>query len=182
FVFLAAAYALARKRFFGDRALFLFVLFALAIPGVVVLLPQFQEIASLGLIDTRRGVVLLYIATNLPLAVFLMRPAFAGVPEELVESMRIDGASGFGIFRQLFLPFASSTIVAVAVFVAAMAWNELTLAVTVLHTPSLFTLPIVMALHFGSPLGTWVLMAGPLLLLVTTRRVLRRGVTAGALI
>ena len=122
-----AAYLLARKKFPGRGALFLLVLFALAIPGVVLLLPQYQEIAWLGLINTRFGLVVLYVAANVPLAVFFLRPAFASVPEPLVESMRVEGMSGLGIFRRLVLPLSSSTIIAVSVFVivaVGTSWRE----------------------------------------------------------
>jgi ABC-type glycerol-3-phosphate transport system permease component len=85
------AYVLARSRLRFRRTLFFLVLLALAIPGMVLLLPQYLELARMGLVNTRLGVVLLYIAADMPLAVFFLRPAFAAVPSELVEAMRVDG-------------------------------------------------------------------------------------------
>jgi multiple sugar transport system permease protein len=125
--------------------------------GVVLLLPQFQEIAWLGLIDTRAGLVLLYIAANLPLAVLFLRPAFAGVPEPLVESMRVEGVSALGVVRRLFVPLSTSTFVAVAVFVVVQVWGEIPLAVTLLNSPSRFPLAVFLALNFG---GTGAIAIG----------------------
>ena len=179
---LPAAYVLARKKFPGRGALFLLVLFALAIPGVILLLPQYQEIAWLGLINTRFGLVVLYVAANVPLAVFFLRPAFASVPEPLVESMRVEGMSGLGIFRRLVVPLSSSTIIAVSVFVIVAVWNELPLAATLLNSQPLFTLPVLIAFGFGGSLGTWVSLAPPLVLLLATQRRFRSGVVSGGLL
>ena len=180
-----AAYVLARVKFRLRRALFLVVLVTLAIPGVVLLLPQYQEIAWLGLINTRVGLVLLYIAANLPLAVFFLRPAFASVPEELVESMRVDGASTSRIVVRLLVPLSMSTIVAVAVFVVMLAWSELPLAVTLINSPSLYTLPVLIAMNIGGlgVLGaSWISMAPPLLLFLVCQRTFRRGLLSRALL
>ncbi|HTT89197.1 MAG TPA: ABC transporter permease subunit, partial [Acidimicrobiales bacterium] len=167
-----AAYVLARSRSRWRGWLFAVVLFSLAIPGVVLLLPQFQEVAWLGLIDTRAGLVLLYIAANLPLAVLFLRPAFAAVPEALVESMRVDGVSALGVVRRLLLPLSTSTFIAITVFVVVQVWGEVPLAVTILNSPSRFPLALFLALNFG---GTgaiaigWLSIAPPLALFLVSQ-------------
>jgi ABC-type sugar transport system permease subunit len=185
-----AAYLLARGRCRWRGCqwrgwLFALVLFALAIPGVVLLLPQFQEIAWLGLIDTRAGLILLYIAANLPLAVLFLRPAFAGVPEALVESMRVDGVSAFGVVRRLLVPLSASTFVAITVFVVVQVWGEVPLAATILNSPSRFPLALFLALNFG---GTgaiaigWLSIAPPLALFLASQRAFRKGALYSSLL
>jgi ABC-type sugar transport system permease subunit len=180
-----AAYFLARVRSRWRGWLFALVLFSLAIPGVVLLLPQFQEVAWLGLINTRAGLVLLYIAANLPLAVLFLRPAFASVPEPLVESMRVEGVSSFGVVWRLFLPLSTSTFVAVTVFVVVQVWGEVPMAVTLLNSPSRFPLSIFLALNFG---GTgaitigWLSVLPPLALFLASQRSFRKGALYSSLL
>jgi len=144
-----AAYLLARGQSRLRSASFVFVLGALAVPGALLLLPQYQEMAWLGLVNTLVGLALLYIAANLPLAVFFLRAAFASVPETLVESMHVDGASRWQIMTRLFIPLSASTIVQISVFVVIAVFNEVPLAVTLLNSASLYPLPILAALGTG---------------------------------
>jgi multiple sugar transport system permease protein len=180
-----AAYVLARTRFRLRGALFGFVLFTLAIPGVVLILPQVEEISWLGLANTRTGLVLLYTAASLPLAVFFLRPAFAAVPEPLAEGMRVDGAGGLTIVRRLILPLSARTMIAVSVLVVAWVWNELPLAVVLINSKSLLTLPVLIELGAGGSgsLGSsWISMLPPLLVFAVAQRSLRSGLTAGSLL
>jgi multiple sugar transport system permease protein len=180
-----SAYFLARVRSRWRGWLFALVLFSLAIPGAVLLLPQFEEITWLGLIDTRAGLVLLYIAANLPLAVLFLRPAFAGVPEPLVESMRVEGVSTVGVVRRLFVPLSASTFVAVSVFVVVQVWGEIPVAVTLLNSPSRFPLAVFLALNFG---GTgaiaigWLSVLPPLVLFLASQGAFRRGALYSSLL
>jgi ABC-type glycerol-3-phosphate transport system permease component len=180
-----AAYLLARKRFWLNDALFLFVLFNLAIPGVVIILPQVEEMSRFGLVNSYLGLIILYSAANLPLAVFFLRPAFASVPEPLIESMQVDGAQGLVIVRRLLLPYVARTIIAVALLVVIWVWNELPLAVVMINSQSLQTLPVLVELNVGGSASvgaSWISMAPPLLLFLATLRYFRRGVITGNLL
>jgi multiple sugar transport system permease protein len=180
-----AAYLLARKRFWLNDALFLFVLFNLAIPGVVIILPQVEEMSRFGLVNSYLCLIILYCAANLPLAVFFLRPAFASVPEPLIESMRVDGAQGLVIARRLLLPYVARTIIAVALLVVVWVWNELPLAVVMINSQSLQTLPVLVELNAGDSASvgaSWISMAPPLLLFLATLRYFRRGVITGNLL
>jgi len=179
------AYVLARSRLRFPRTLFLLVLLALAIPGMVLLLPQYLELARMGLINTRLGVVLLYVAADMPLAVFFLRPAFVAVPSELIEAMRVDGATTARIGVRLVLPLAASTLVAVSILVVVQAWNESLVAVTVLNSPNLFTLPVLIAMNLGgigSLAASWISILPPLLLFIACQRSFRRGLYSGDLL
>jgi multiple sugar transport system permease protein len=180
-----AAYLLARKRFWLNGPLFVFVLFTLAIPGVVIILPQVEEMSRLGLVNSYLGLIILYSAANLPLAVFFLRPAFASVPGSLIESMRVDGAQGLVIVRRLLLPYVARTIIAVALLVVVWVWNELPLAVVMINSQSLQTLPVLVELNIGrsaSVAASWISMAPPLVLFLATLPYFRRGVITGNLL
>ncbi|MGD0810784.1 MAG: ABC transporter permease subunit, partial [Acidimicrobiales bacterium] len=182
---LPAAYLLARGQSRVRSVLFVFVLGALAVPGALLLLPQYQEMAWLGLVNTLFGLVLLYIAANLPLAVFFLRSAFASVPETLVESMHVDGASSWQIITRLFVPFSASTIVTISVFVVIAVFNEVPIAVTLLNSASLYPLPILAALGtggIGSLSASWLSIGPPLLLFIACQRAFQRGMLSGSLL
>ena len=180
-----AAYLLARGQSRLRSVLFVFVLGALAVPGALLLLPQYQEMAWLGLVNTLFGLILLYVAANLPLAVFFLRAAFASVPETLVESMHVDGASRWQIMTRLFIPLSASTIVTITVFVVIGVFNEVPLAVTILTSASLYPLPILAALGtggIGSLSASWLSVGPPLLLFLACQRVFQRGMLTGSLL
>lgn len=180
-----AAYLLARKRFWLNGPLFVFVLFNLAIPGVVIIYPQVEEMSRLGLVNSYLGLIILYSAANLPLAVFFLRPAFASVPGALIESMRVDGAHGLMIVRRLLLPYVARTIIAVALLVVVWVWNELPLAVVMINSQSLQTLPVLAELNIGGSASvgaSWISMAPPLVLFLATLPYFRRGVITGNLL
>ena len=104
--------------------LFGLVLVAIAVPGALTLFPEAQGLVSMGLINTRLGVMLIYISLDLPLAIFFLRAAFLAVPKQLVEAMRVDGASRARIATRLFLPMSASTLVVVVVLTVLQVWNE----------------------------------------------------------
>ena len=180
-----AAYVLARGTSRLRSALFVVVLFAMAVPGALVILPQYQEMSWLGLVDSRLGLVLLYVAANLPLAIFFLRGAFASVPEGYVESMRVDGASSLRIVTRLFVPLSLSTLVTVAVFVVVQVWNEVPLAATLLDNQALYPLPLIVALGTGgtASLGaSWISIAPPLFVFLASQRAFQRGMLTGTLL
>ncbi len=181
-----AAYFLAYRKTRWRAVLFVFVLFALAVPGVIFILPQFEEIVWLGLVNTRIGIVVLYITANLPLAVFFLRPAFASVPVPLVEAMRVDGASSLGILRRLILRLSSSTIIALSVLMVVWVWGELPIAQAVLNSSnqSASTLPLLLSNgDIGNPNAVYLVsLAVPLLLFLSANRYFRRGLMSGSLL
>ena len=180
-----AAYVLARWTSRLRPVFFLMVLFAMAVPGALVILPQYQEMSWLGLVDSRLGLVLLYIAADLPLAVFFLRAAFASVPEGYVESMRVDGAGALRVVTRLLVPLSLSTLVTVAVFVVIQVWNEVPLAATLLDNQALYPLPLIVALGTGgtASLGaSWISIAPPLFVFLISQRAFQRGMLTGTLL
>ncbi len=179
-----AAYLLAFKKFRLRGPLFVFVLFSLAIPGIVFIFPQFEEIVRLHLVNSLTGVIVLYVTTNLPLAIFFLRPAFASVPGPLVEAMRVDGVSDLGILRRLILRHSASTMVALSVLVVVWVWGEVPIAQAVLDSNWLATLPLQMTNgQIGNPNAAYLISIGaPLALFVATQRFFRRGLVSSTLL
>ena len=118
-----AGYAFARMRFRAMGVIFGVVLSILMVPSQVYLIPQFQIVQSLGLLNSIWGIVLpgLFSAFG----VFLMRQTFMGLPVELEEAARLDGANPFQIFWKVMLPLAAPGLSALAVITALWSWNDL---------------------------------------------------------
>jgi multiple sugar transport system permease protein len=118
-----AGYAFARMRFPAKGVIFGVVLSILMVPSQVYLIPQFQIVQSLGLLNSIWGIVLpgLFSAFG----VFLMRQTFMGLPVELEEAARLDGANPFQVFWKIMLPLAAPGLSALAVITALWSWNDL---------------------------------------------------------
>jgi len=180
-----AAYVLAQCRFPGRSVLFGLVLVAIAVPGALTLFPQARGLVLMGLANTRLGVMLIYISLDVPLAIFFLRAAFAAVPQSLVEAMRVDGASRARIVTRLILPMSASTLVVVAVLTVLQVWNDSVIILVMTTSPSLFTLPALVAAGLGgtAALGaSWLSIAPPLLVFLASQRHFHRGIAPGPLL
>jgi ABC-type glycerol-3-phosphate transport system permease component len=176
---------LAHCRFPGRSLLFGLVLLAMAVPGALTLFPQAQGLVWLGLINTRLGVMLIYISLDLPLAIFFLRAAFAAVPRPLIEAMRVDGASTARIATRLFLPMSASTLVVVVVLTVLQVWNDSLIMIVMTNSPSFYTLPVLVAAGMGgtAALGaSWLTIGPPMLVFVASQRHFYRGIAPGPLL
>jgi alpha-glucoside transport system permease protein len=125
-----AAYAFAWLEFPGRDWLFLVVVAMLVVPIQMALIPIFSLYNDVGLYDTILGLVLFHTAFGLPFAIFLLRNFFIGIPRDLLEAARIDGASEFRIFVRLILPLGLPAIASLAIFQFLWVWNDLLVALT----------------------------------------------------
>lgn len=125
-----AAYAFAWLEFPGRDWLFLIVVALLVVPIQMALIPIFSLYNTLGLFDTILGLVLFHTAFGLPFAIFLLRNFFIGIPRDLLEAARIDGASEIRIFVRLILPLGLPAIASLAIFQFLWVWNDLLVALT----------------------------------------------------
>ena len=125
-----AAYAFAWLEFPGRDWLFLLVVALLVVPIQMALIPMFSLYNDLGLYDTIIGLVLFHTAFALPFAIFLLRNFFIGIPRDLLEAARIDGASELRIFLRLILPLGLPAIASLAIFQFLWVWNDLLVALT----------------------------------------------------
>ena len=121
----AAAYALAWIEFPGRDWLFLAVVGLLLVPVQMALIPIFRLYNTLSLYDTVWGLILFHSAFALPFAIFLLRNFFAGIPRDLMEAARIDGASELRLFFKVVLPLGLPAIASLAIFQVLFVWNDL---------------------------------------------------------
>jgi ABC-type glycerol-3-phosphate transport system permease component len=119
-----SAYAFARFQFPGRQLFYYLVIFLLMVPAVLTLVPPFLLVKDLGFLNTRWALVLPYIATGQVLGIFILRQFFAGLPEELFEAARIDGASEFRVFWRIGVPLVRPTLVTVAILEVLVVWND----------------------------------------------------------
>lgn len=137
-----AAYALAKIEIRGGKLLLIAILFGTMIPFQVMLAPLFTLVNSMRLIDTYPGVILPYLAFGIPYQVFILHGFFRGIPKELSEAARIDGASHFTIFRRIFLPVSLPVLAALLILDFVSTWNEFAMALVLLQDRDMWTLPL----------------------------------------
>ena len=140
-----AAFALSRMRFRFRTLMFWFILAGIMIPSQV---PQFREFQSVGLLNTFWAVALPQAPTAI--AVFIFKQFFDGLPADLEEAARVDGAGFFRIYRQIVLPLSRPAVAAVTIFSFVMAWNNLLWPLLVLTNPDLMTIPVGLATVQGA--------------------------------
>ena len=125
-----AGYAFAWLDFPGRDWLFIGVIGLLVVPLQMALIPMFRLYNTLSLYDTVFGIILFHVAFGLPFAIFLLRNFFIGLPKDILESARIDGASEIVIFVRLILPLGLPAIASLAIFQFLWTWNDLIVALT----------------------------------------------------
>lgn len=141
----ATGYALAKLRFLGRRALFVLVLGNLMVPPMATFVPQFVLVSNLGLVNTYAGLVL----PNLALAVnvFLMRQFILSIPDDLLESARVDGAGEWRIYWRIVLPLTRPALATVGILTFLGSWNNFLWPLVVATTEDKYTLPVALALY-----------------------------------
>jgi multiple sugar transport system permease protein len=165
-----AAYALSRLQFRGKNVVLGVVLAGLMIPPQVLIVPWFREFGGLGLLNTYWAVILP--AVPQVVAVFVFKQFFDGLPREIEESARIDGASYWTIYRVLIMPLARPAVSAVAIFTLVVTWNDLLWPLVALTNPDIMTVPVGLATvggtfqqNYADTMAGALLGALPLLLL-----------------
>jgi multiple sugar transport system permease protein len=138
-------YALAKLDFAGKRLLFGLVLGMLMVPGVVTFVPLFVLVANLGLVNTYPGLILPFLVT--PLGVFLMRQFMMGLPDELIEAARIDGAGEWRIFLRVIMPLCGPPLATLGILTFLHSWNNFLWPLVVAQSEDKYTLPVALALY-----------------------------------
>lgn len=183
-----AAYSFSRFRFRFRYGLLLSVLATRLLPPVTALVPIFLSYNRLGLIDTKVGLMVIYTALNIPFSIWMLKSYIDSVPAELEESAQIDGCTRMQGLRYVLLPLAMPGIVAVAIFVFRVSWNEFMFAFIFTSTNAR-TMPIRIAETVGELQIFWTDMAALTVILMIPALVfsffmqknLVKGLTAGAL-
>ena len=183
-----AGYVFSRFRFKGKNGIFLGMMMARAVPGIALSLPLFMMFARLQLSDTLLGMIITYIALNIPFTAWLMDGFFRNIPKELDEAARIDGCSAWSAFVQIDLPLALPGAAAASIFAFLTCWNEFALAGIITRTPASRTFPPALFEFTGQFVSDWrgmtamsVLMLIPSVVFVAIiQRQLLAGLTSGA--
>ena len=157
------------------------------LPPVAVVIPIYVLFQRLGMLDTLQALIITYVATNLPIVVWLMRDYFSTVPVELEESAAVDGASPYRIFRSIVVPVSVPGLVATFLFVLVFAWNEYLLALF-LSSARAQTLPLTVAAQNATRGPQWwymsvliLIMIIPVILVaIVLERYISRGILIGA--
>ena len=182
-----AAYAFAFVRFPGRDALFIFVVALLVVPLQVALIPIAELYGDLGIGGTIISVILFHAGFGLPLAIFLLRNFFVGIPGELLEAARMDGANELRIFFRVVMPLAVPAIAALGIFQFLWVWNDLLVAL-IFADPE--NAPITVAIQqqtrqFSGSIdviapGAFVSMVLPLVVFFSFQRYFVQGLLAGS--
>jgi multiple sugar transport system permease protein len=138
-------YALAKLSFPGKKVVFALVLMTLMIPGVVTFVPLFVLTTNLGLTNTLTGMFLPFLAG--PFGVFLMRQFISGLPDELIQAARVDGAGELRIFFSVILPLCGPALATLGILTFLTSWNNFLWPLVVAQTEEKYTLPVALALY-----------------------------------
>jgi len=144
-----AAYAMARMPFRWKNVILFGVVALMSIPLPSLLVPTFTFLANLGLINSRTGLALLYTAYQLPIVVWILYGYFLSLPVELENAARLDGYSRLATLRKIVIPLSGPGLVAAGLFVLTFAWNDFVVAVVMISSEQLKTLPVAIYGYLG---------------------------------
>ncbi len=181
-----AGYVLAKKRFFGQKILFSLFVCAMALPKQVILIPLLKEMSFLGLHDSLWAVILPTVGW--PFGVFLMKQFSEGIPTELLEAVRIDGAGEIKTFTQIVLPIIKPGIGALAIFTFINSWNDYFLQLIMLNSQEVLTISLgiaklqtEMSNDFGLIMAGAALGSVPIIVIfLMFQKYFTQGITMGA--
>jgi multiple sugar transport system permease protein len=181
-------YALAKLRFRGKSAVFLIVLATIMVPQTVYLVPLFVLMSNLGLVNSYPGLILPFAAQAF--GVFLMRQFIQGIPDELLEAARMDGAGEFTIFWRVVLPLLGAPLATLGILIFLGSWNNFLWPLIIATSDQMYTLPVAVAtfsigqnaVDYGLLMaGSVVLIAPVLLVFLLLQRFVQQGIATTGL-
>lgn len=171
-VAISGGYAFARYRFRGKSMIFVTFMLTRAVPGVALSLPLFIVFARIGIIDTHFGLILAYVAMNVPFSIWLIDGFFRQIPKELGEAAEMDGCTRWQAFWKVEFPVAKAGIASAAIFAFLTSWNEYALASQLTRSVYSKTMPVGLldftsefTINWGGMCALAVLMIVPALVL-----------------
>ncbi|MEF3402232.1 carbohydrate ABC transporter permease [Agromyces sp. CCNWLW203] len=183
-----AAYAFSKLRFPGRQMLFVVVLGGLVLPAIALIVPIFTIMLGLGLMNTHIAVILPLAAITIPFTVLLAKNFLDGVPDEILEAAKIDGANTLGTLFWIVLPLARPIIAVVLVWTFLQSWNEFFLPLLLLQSSDMQAVtqvPLYFTSEYGSDtpkiFASLVLISLPVTIAyLSLQKLFERGLTAGA--
>jgi multiple sugar transport system permease protein len=187
FVILVQAIGRRFRRALGNSDIAFWLISQRILPPIAVVVPLYVLFAQVGLLDNQIGLVAVYVATNIPIVVWLMRDYFAALPRELEESAAVDGASIYRIVRSIVLPVSLPGLVASFLIVLIFAWNEFLIAL-ILTSANAQTMPLQVAAQNATRGPQWWAMSVLILIMILPvvvmaillERYISRGILIGA--
>ena len=183
-----AAYSFARLNFAGQGKLMYLMLFSYMLPPIMIMVPLYTIMRDFALMDTLRGLVIVYSALIMPFAVWIMRGYFLTIPGELEDAARIDGCTRLGALFRVVMPLSAPGLVATALFCFLASWEEFLLALVFTSSPASKTIPVAISEFVGRHAIDYGMMATggvvaaipPILIALLFQRYLISGLTSGA--
>ncbi|MFJ8601418.1 carbohydrate ABC transporter permease [Streptomyces shenzhenensis] len=184
----SAGYALARFRFRSARPTALFILLGQVVPLTVVLLPVYQIVSSLKLLDTTTGVAFAHLAITVPLVTWMVRNQIAAIPYDLEEAVQIDGGSRFDAVSYVTLPVCAPGLAAAGMFAFLQSWHEFLFASVMATSTASRTAPVALTqfagefdVDWGATMAASVVLTLPIVILfMIMQRYFAAGLTGGA--
>lgn len=155
FLGILGGYALARLRFKGKNVMTEMFFFVYMFSGILLIVPLYKMLASIGLRNTREAVIICMIIQTLPTAIYMTRSYFETVPYELEEAGRVDGLSRIGIIFRIMTPLSIPGLISVFVYAFMIAWNDVLFASIFLDSPDKLTITIGLNSLFNTPDYIW---------------------------
>lgn len=155
FLGILGGYALARLRFKGKNVMTEMFFFVYMFSGILLIVPLYKMLASIGLRNTREAVIICMIIQTLPTAIYMTRSYFETVPYELEEAGRVDGLSRMAIIFRIMTPLSIPGLISVFVYAFMIAWNDVLFASIFLDSPDKLTITIGLNSLFNTPDYIW---------------------------
>ena len=189
FIGALAAYALARFRFKGQRAVIMFLIITQMFPLVLLCIPYFRLVVRLGLYDTLTALIVVYTTFTLPFCILMLRSYFAQIPKDMEEAAMVDGCSRLGAIARTLLPMSFPALVGAGLYTFLLAWNEFLFAVVLIEswgkrviTIAIYSLLAEFVTEWSMMMAFSVLASAPLVIaFIFLQRYVVQGMTAGAI-
>lgn len=184
-----AAYALARFKFAGQRAVLMFLITTQMFPLVLLCIPYFRIFITLGLYDTRTSLVIVYLTFTLPFCILMLRSYFLNIPRDIEEAAMVDGCSRLGAIFRTLIPMSYPAFIGAGLYTFLLAWNEFLFAVVLIEswenrvlTMAIYSLMAEFVTEWNMMMAFSVLASLPLVIaFVFLQKFMVQGMTAGAL-
>jgi multiple sugar transport system permease protein len=184
-----AAYALARFRFAGQRAVLMFLIITQMFPLVLLCIPYFRIFITLGLYDTRTSLVIVYLTFTLPFCILMLRSYFLNIPPDIEEAAMLDGCTRLQAIFRMLLPMSYPAFIGAGLYTFLLAWNEFLFAVVLIEswenrvlTMAIYSLMAEFVTDWNTMMAFSVLASLPLVVaFIFLQKFMVQGMTAGAL-
>jgi ABC-type glycerol-3-phosphate transport system permease component len=182
-------YAIGRRSFPGMQAIIIFIMLAQMFQGPVIMVPWYKMAAKMGILNTKTGLILIYLTMTIPICVWLMSSFYKGIPEELEEAASIDGCSKLKTFLIIVLPLAKGGLTSITIYSFIISWNDYQYALILTSSIKAKTVQMGIAeligslgiINWGGILACGVIITIPVIILFSfVQKYLIEGLTAGA--